>query len=95
MARHEIIQGVDFRNHPSAKAPVLQHSRAGHRRIHMAVDDDPAFPAYRKALARAIEARSYEQSLPDGHPNKAKAKTVVMLANIAVKAASDELRRRR
>ena len=61
----------------------------------MAVDDDPAFPAYRKALARAIEARSYEQSLPDGHPNKAKAKTVVMLANIAVKAASDELRRRR
>jgi hypothetical protein len=74
---------------------MLQHSRADHRRIHMAVDDDPAFPAYRKALARAIEARSYEQSLPDEHPNKAKAKAVVMLANIAVKAASDELRRRR
>ena len=59
-------------------------------RIQMAVEDAPALLAYKKALARAIEARSYEQSLPDGHPNKAKA--TVMLANIAVKAASDELR---
>jgi hypothetical protein len=58
----------------------------------MAVEDAPALLAYKKALARAIEARSYEQSLPDGHPNKAKAKATVMLANIAVKAASDELR---
>ena len=59
--------------------------------IHMA-EDDSAFLAYKKALARAIEARRYEQSLPDGHPDKGKAKAAVMLANIAVKAASGELR---
>jgi len=61
----------------------------------MAVEDDLVLPAYRRALARAIEARNYERSLPNGHPNKAKAKTAVILANIAVKAVSDELRARR
>jgi hypothetical protein len=58
------------------------------------VDHATVFRAYKRAIARAIEARNYERSLPDEHPNKAKAKAAVMLANIGVKAASDELERR-
>jgi hypothetical protein len=57
----------------------------------MAVEDDPAWDRYSKAIDRLVVAKDRYNSLPDGHPDKDAARAEVLLAQGEVNAAAREI----
>jgi hypothetical protein len=57
----------------------------------MAVEDDPAFDRFSKALDRLVKARDHFISLPKAHPDKGAAKAAVLISQGELSAAAREI----